>query len=273
MKNFKPMWELKQQAEPGVLDLYIYGDVEEETYVDDGLFGHYEESKNSANRFAEELSQHPDVTQINIYINSRGGEVPEGVAIYNQLRRHPAHKTVYVDFWACSVASVIAMAGDEVIMYRTSVMFLHEMSWGAWGPSAVLRKAADDLDTLNAVGRSAYLQKAGDKLTEERLSELLAAETWLTAEECIELGLADRLADQDADIHRATLALQRATQDLEQRLQVHKQLTAQLRELTADQAQPEKPEPAQPEEKAPERDPDPKPQENAILKLFTSIKI
>lgn len=273
MKKFKPMWELKQQTDPSVLDLYIYGEVEEETWVDDGWFGHWEESRNSANRFAEVLSEHPDATQINIYINSRGGEVPEGVAIYNQLRRHPAHKTVYVDFWACSVASVIAMAGDEVIMYRSSVMFLHEMSWGAWGPSRVLRKAADDLDTLNAVGRSAYLQKSGDKLTEERLSEMLAAESWLTAEECIELGLADRLADQDADLYNAAVTLQRATQNLEQRLQVHKRLTAQLRELTAQQGAEEKPEPVPPEETDAGQPQEPKPQENAILKLFTNIKI
>lgn len=273
MKNFKPMWELKQQAELGVLDLYIYGDVEAETFVDDGWWGYWKESENSANHFREVLSQYPNVTQINVYINSYGGSVFEGTAIYNQLRRHSAHKTVYVDGFACSIASVIAMAGDEVVMPRNTLMMIHNMWIAATGSAAELRKAADQLDTINAAGRAAYLEKAGDKLPEEELVTMMDAETWLTAERCVELGLADRIADQDADMSQASQVLQKANLNVQQRLDFQRSLCAQLRELTADQAQPEKPEPAQPEENAPERDPDPKPQENAILKLFTSIKI
>lgn len=105
----KSMWEIKQQSEPGTLDLYIYGDVESDGY--DWRTDEVIRSETSANAFREELAAHQNISQINIYINSYGGSVFEGTAIYNQLKRHPAHKTVYIDGFACSVASVIAMAG------------------------------------------------------------------------------------------------------------------------------------------------------------------
>ena len=102
-----------------------------------------------------------------------GGSVFEGTAIYNQLKRHPAHKTVYVDGFACSIASVIAMAGDEVVMPRNTMMMIHNMWSCVCGNAAELRKAADDLDIINDAGRQAYLSKAGDKLTEEKLAEMM----------------------------------------------------------------------------------------------------
>lgn len=229
----KRMWTLKQSAETGALDLYIYGDVESETFVDDGWFGYYAESENSANHFRQELAKYPNVTQINLYINSYGGSVFEGTAIYNQLKRHPAHKTVYVDGFACSIASVIAMAGDEVVIPQNALMMIHNMTMAAVGGAAELRKAADDLDTINAAGRAAYLAKAGEKLTEAQLVAMMDAETWLTAEECIQYGLADRLADHAADMSQAAEVMQRASLHLEQRILFHKSLAAQLRQLTA----------------------------------------
>ena len=182
----KNMWEFKQSADPAVAELYIYGDVESDST--NFWTGEVQRSETSANAFRAALEKSPELAQINIYINSYGGSVFEGTAIYNQLRRHPAHKTVYVDGFACSVASVIAMAGDEVVMPKNTLMMIHNMWMGAVGNAAELRKAADDLDTINAAGRRAYLTKAGKKLTEEKLTELMDAETWLTAEQCIALG-------------------------------------------------------------------------------------
>lgn len=234
------MWELKQQAEaPDTLDLYIYGDVEDKTWVDDGWWGYMEDSENSANHFREVLGENPQAKQINVYINSNGGSVFEGTAIYNQLKRHPAHKTVYVDGFACSIASVIAMAGDEVVMPRNALMMIHNMYMIAMGNAAELRKAAQDLDTINAAGRGAYLAKAGEKLSEKRLVEMMDAETWLTAQECIDFGLADRFAEEDADMSRAGEVLQKAGLTLQQRIQYNKTLAAQLRELTEAQKAPE----------------------------------
>lgn len=230
------MWELKQAASPGTLELYIYGDVEGDGY--DWWRDEVIRSETSANAFRDALAAHPNVTQIDLYINSYGGSVFEGTAIYNQLRRHPAHKTVYVDGFACSIASVIAMAGDEVVMPRNTLMMIHNMWMGAVGNAAELRKAADDLDVINAAGRQAYLEKAGEKLDEAALTNMMDAETWLTAEQCIQYGLADRFSDTYADMSEAAKILQKDALNLEQRLTIQKSLAAQLRQLTAPTAPP-----------------------------------
>lgn len=246
----KQMWEIKQKTQ-GTLDLYIYGDVKADGY--DWWREEVIRSETSANTLRDELASHPEVSQINIYINSQGGSVIEGTAIYNQLKRHPAHKTVYVDGFACSIASVIAMAGDEVVMPRNTMMMLHNMWMVVQGNAAELRKAADDLDKMNEAGRAAYLQKAGDKLTPEMIAQMEDDETWLTAQECMEYGLADRYAEQDADLSNAAEVLQKANLDLEQRIRVQKSLAAQLRSLTNP-----------PQEKKPV----PEQKTNPILKLF-----
>lgn len=245
----KRMWEIRQAAERGVIDLYLYGDVEGEGY--DWWTDEIIESETSAEAFREELARYPDAAQINLYINSMGGSVFEGTAIYNQLRRHPAHKTVYVDGFACSVASVIAMAGDEIIMPRNTMMMIHNAWMAAVGNAAELRKAADDLETINAAGRQAYLSKAGEKLDEGTLAAMMDAETWLTAEECIRYGLADRFAEEDADLSRSAAMLKKANLSMEQRITVQKSLAAQLREL----AEPPKPPNAEPEPQKTEPEP------------------
>ena len=223
-------WTLRQDASrDGVLQLYIYGDVEGDWY--DWWTGQTIESETSAEHFRQELGKYPDAREIEIFINSYGGEVFEGTAIYNQLRRHPAHKTVRIDGFACSIASVIAMAGDEVIMPRNTLMMIHNMWMGAVGNAAQLRKAADDLDVINAAGRQAYLQKAGDKLDEAELIAMMDAETWLTAEDCIRLGLADKFADEDADLSAAGAILQRVNDGLERQVERNRAIAARLREV------------------------------------------
>ena len=223
-------WTLRQDASrDGVLQLYIYGDVEGDWY--DWWTGQTVESETSADHFREELGKYPDAREIEIFINSYGGEVFEGTAIYNQLRRHPAHKTVRIDGFACSIASVIAMAGDEVIMPRNTLMMIHNMWMGAVGNAAQLRKAADDLDVINAAGRQAYLEKAGDKLDEQELIAMMDAETWLTAEDCIRLGLADKFADEDADLSAAGAILQRVNDGLERQVERNRAIAARLREV------------------------------------------
>lgn len=246
----KKMWELKQSASLDAIDLYIYGEVES-----DGVgfwYGDIIESETSAKYFKNELAKYPNAAQINIYINSQGGSVFEGTAIYNQLKRHPAHKTVYIDGFACSVASVIAMAGDEVIMPKNTMMMIHKMAWGVFGNSKELRKGADDLDVINDTGRKAYLMKAGEKLSEEKLIEMMEVETWLSAEQCIEYGLADKYAEKDADMEKAKQMLQKANMNIEQRINIQKSLAAQLRELTETPQKPGKQEEKieKPEEKA-----------------------
>ena len=249
------MWELRQAADPDTLELYIYGDVEGDGY--DWWRDELLRRETSAHAFREALAAHPDAKQIDLYINSYGGSVFEGTAIYNQLRRHGAHKTVHVDGFACSIASVIAMAGDEVVMPRNTLMMIHNAWMGAVGNAAELRKAAADLDVINAAGRQAYLSKAGEKLDEAALTAMMDAETWLTAEECLRYGLADRYADADADMSQAAAVLQRANLTLEGRLTVQKSLAAQLRQLA--------------EPPAPTPKPEAKEEKNPVLDLFRPL--
>lgn len=242
----KRMWEIKQQTD-NAIGLYIYGDVEGDSY--DWWTDEIIESETSANHFRNELAKYPNASQIDIFINSYGGSVFEGTAIYNQLKRHPARKTVYIDGFACSIASVIAMAGDEIVMPRNALMMIHNMWMCVQGNAAELRKAADDLDTINAAGRAAYLEKAGEKLDESRLAGMMDEETWLTAEQCIEFGLADRYAEKDADMSQAGAVLQKANITLEQRVNIQKSLAAQLRQLTSNTEPPKEPTPPEQKEK------------------------
>lgn len=237
----KQLWELKQAAQAGVLELYLYGDVEGDGY--NFWSGQRQESETSATHFRDELAKYPDAREIHVYINSYGGSVFEGTAIYNQLRRHPARVTVYIDGFACSVASVVAMAGDRVIMPRNAMMMIHNAFLYAVGNAEELRKAADDLDIISRGNRQAYLQKAGEKLSEETLIAMMDAETWLTAEDCIRLGLADEYAEKEADMEQASAVLEQAKLNVEQRIRLQKTLAAQLRELSAPPASPASPAP------------------------------
>ena len=226
----KPMWEIKQAATENTVDLYIYGDVEGDSR--NWWNNTVVESETSASHFRNELAKYAGTTNINIYINSYGGSVFEGTAIYNQLRRHPAHKTVYIDGFACSIASVIAMAGDEVVMPKNTMMMIHDMWMEICGNARELRKAADDLEQINAVGREAYLQKSAGKLEKESLIQMMTEEKWLTAEECIKYGLADRYAEEDADMSAATEMLQKANLAISQRIKIQESMAAQLKQLT-----------------------------------------
>lgn len=195
-------FEIKMKADiPQTLELYIYSDIEGDS--ENWWTGETIKSETSAEYFHDVLAQAGDVSQINVYINSAGGSVMEGLAIYNQLKRHKAHKTVYIDGFACSIASVIAMAGDEVIMPPSSMMYIHEPMGYVYGYAADLRKEADSLDKIKLSVMQAYLIKAGGKLSADKLIEMMAQADYYSAEECLALGLADRLSDTDIDINKA----------------------------------------------------------------------
>ena len=148
----------------------------------------------SAASFAQDLKDcGNNIKQINLHIHSPGGDVFDGIAIYNLLKNHPANVTVYIDGLAASMASVIAMAGNEVIMPENAMMMIHK-PWGIQGGDAEdMRKYADLLDKVENTLIPAYANKTG-KTTEE-LAEMLSAETWLNGKECVEQGFADKLAE------------------------------------------------------------------------------
>lgn len=193
MKNLQKKFEIKQIGDMRMLELYFYGEIQKDYF--DWWTGKLVESKTSSEYVKKALEDAGPVEQINIYINSIGGSVSEGIAIYNMLKRNPANKTVYIDAFAYSVASVIAMAGDKVVMPSNTTMMIHNASWGVYGNSAQLRKAADDLDAINEASCNTYLVKADKKLTKEKLTEMLNAETFLTAEQAFSFGLCDEIID------------------------------------------------------------------------------
>lgn len=193
-EKIKPKMGIRQlQEDNSILEMYLYGDIGP-GYYDWWTDTYHEE--NSAEMVKNKLNEFNQVKEINVYINSYGGDVFEGTAIANQLRRSKAKVNVFVDGFACSVASVIAMAGDKVYMPKNAVMMLHNMWTVVSGNANELRKIADDLDILMEANKTIYLEKAGDKITEDELSEMIDDETWLTAEQCLAYGFCDEVTSQ-----------------------------------------------------------------------------
>ncbi len=147
----------------------------------------------TAKQFARDLKDLGKITQLNARIHSPGGDVFEGMAIYNILKNYPAHKVAHIDGLAASMASVIAMAFDEVVMPENAMMMVHKPWGGTMGDADDMRKYADLLDKVEGNLVGAYRDKTG--MTDEQLHALLAEETWLTGREAVEKGFADTLTE------------------------------------------------------------------------------
>lgn len=135
-----------------------------------------------------------DADVIHVHINSGGGDVFEGIAIGNILKQHPAKVVVHVDGFAASAASIIAMAGDEIIMPSNTMLMIHRASTYAFGNAVVLGKIAADLTKIDESLTASY--KSRFKGTDDELDQLIDDETWFTAEEAVALGLADTITDE-----------------------------------------------------------------------------
>lgn len=162
--------------------LNIYGDIT--SYP-------WKEGDVSSVDLSKQLAEIGDVSEIDVYINSYGGEVAEGLAIYNALKRHKAKVKTHCDGFACSIASVIFMAGDERIMNDSSLLMIHNAWTFAEGNAAELRKQADDLEKITQASVTAYM--AHSDLTEAEIKALMDAETWILPEEAIEYGFATKI--------------------------------------------------------------------------------
>jgi ATP-dependent Clp protease protease subunit len=149
----------------------------------------------SAVNLSKQLEALGDVNEIQVFINSYGGEVAEGLAIYNALRRHKAKITTYCDGFACSIASVIFMAGDERVMNEASLLMIHNAWTWASGNAAELRKQADDLEKITQASVEAY--KAHSSLKEDEIKALMDAETWILPEEALEYGFATSISKSE----------------------------------------------------------------------------
>ncbi|NUW45551.1 head maturation protease, ClpP-related [Nonomuraea rhodomycinica] len=155
----------------------------------------------SAADFIQELKQ-VTASEITLRLNSPGGDVFDGVAIMNTLRAHPAKVTAHVVSLAASIASVIAMGADRVVMQPHSQMMIHDASGLCVGDASDMRSMADMLDRQSDNIAAVYAARAGGTVAEWR--ERMAAETWFTAEEAVAAGLADEVAARREDEPSAT---------------------------------------------------------------------
>ena len=192
----KPFNFCFQQAGNNVHKLYIYDDVTAYGTFDWTTWT-FKDSETSAKYFREQLAAIPDTDTIELHINSNGGSVKEGVAIYSQLKQAACKKVGYVDGVAYSVAFLILQACDERVMGLGTSALVHNMWMSVDGNSKELRKAADDLDVLMESNRKIFLERSN--LEEQQLIEMMEAETFLTPDKCLEYGLIDRIDSYQAD--------------------------------------------------------------------------
>lgn len=157
---------------------YIYDDI--------GMYGI------KAKDFIEEVNT-VKANKLNVFINSYGGEIDEGVSIYNFLNRFNGEVTIRVDGMAASIASIIAMAGDKVIMPKASLMFIHNPWTMTAGDAATLQKEAQDLEKRKAALMAIYAEKTG--LPSEVISQMMDEETLLSAEEAVAMKFADAMEE------------------------------------------------------------------------------
>lgn len=173
MKNDKFLKVLNKTE--NTVDLLFYGDIVSsacEFYPDD-----------KCPKDVADFLKDANGRDLNVYINSGGGNVFAGYAIYNQLKRYSGKVNVYVDGLAGSIASVIAFAGDTLTMPKNTFLMIHKPYCGIIGNSDELRKVADNLDRLETSLLGIYEEHLNDNVDIETIKQMVSAETWLSAED------------------------------------------------------------------------------------------
>lgn len=167
--------------------LYIFGSIS--SYP-------WREKDKDAYGIVKELSE-LDVDEIDVHINSTGGAVAEGLAIYNVLKNSGMKVTTYCDGFACSAASVVFMAGDERIMNEASLLLIHNAWTYVQGNAMEFRKQADDLDKITQASVKSYMRHVS--ISEEELKKMMDEETWISAEDAKTMGFATKVLEEKTD--------------------------------------------------------------------------
>lgn len=196
----KTKYRFEQLANGSVHKLYVYDDVRAQGEFDWDSWN-YKESETSAKYFRDQLDMIPNGDTIELHVNSAGGEVGEGVAIYNLLRQkaEAGCKLIgYVDGMAYSVAMDIIMACDEIRMGLGTSMFLHNPWTRAQGNADQLRSIAEQLDALTDASVQLYMSRSKN-LAEEELRQMMKKETMLAPDTCLLYGFCDSVGEQKVD--------------------------------------------------------------------------
>jgi len=172
-------------------EIVIYGGIGQDYYGDGSMI--------SAKVFSEELKKiDPSVKEISVRINSPGGDVFDGIAIYNRLIQHPAKITVYIDGLAASIASIIALAGTEIVMGEGALYMVHLPWTFAMGNRTELDNTVNRLLDVEEQMISIYKKKT--KMDRAEIKAMLESETWMSAEESIAFGFVDSKAKESMPI-------------------------------------------------------------------------
>lgn len=175
----KRFWDFRAAAnENAAPELILYGDIASETWWGDEV---------TPLQFTEELNALGNVPEIVVRINSGGGDVFAGIGIYNILKRHTGHKKGIVDGIAASIASVIMMACDEVVVASGAQVMVHKPLTAAWGNADDFAKVIEQLDKCQQSITDIYMEKAREGVTEEEIAEKINRETWMSGAEAAEL--------------------------------------------------------------------------------------
>lgn len=150
------------------------------------LYGPLDYWDNLGTKFVDDINKLEGVEAIHVHINSPGGNMGDGVAIYNVLKQHEAHVKVIIDAFAASAASIVAMAGDEIVMPANTLMMIHEPETYADGRRADMLKAAEVLEKHLNQAVTIYVERTG--LPDDEIRNMLTEETWFTAEEALAKG-------------------------------------------------------------------------------------
>lgn len=181
MKHYYAIQQLERTA-----DIYIFGDITPVEWFDGDV---------SAYGLVQQIKE-LDADEIRVHIDSYGGSVSEGWAIYSALRQHPAKITSYGDGFVASAALYPFLAGDLRIASTLSAYYFHPVSIAAAGYAKDLRAAADEADLMTGIGINAFVERTG--LTAEEVQAMMEAETWLTPAQALDCGLATSIAADSA---------------------------------------------------------------------------
>lgn len=183
-----------QKVDENNTELFIYGEIRKKD-IWDVFFGD-DDARTGAFEFKDALAQ-VDTPNLTVRINSMGGSVSEGLAIYNLLSDFKGNVTTIVDGFACSAASVVFMAGHKRIVPESGLLMIHN-AWGyAEGDSNAMKKYAEDLEKITQPSVNIYVSKTG--LSEEKVKEMMDKETWITSAEALKLNFATAIEKDDAN--------------------------------------------------------------------------
>lgn len=190
-----PYFSLVRHPEEHSADIYIFGNIAQNRGGLAGLF--QSNSDQSSYDLANQVESIPEDWALTVHVNSNGGELKEGLGIYNVLKSRDNVTTICEGF-AASAGSLVFCAGKTRIMQPASLLFIHQASMDASGNADDFQKASDDLRVVTAAAVAAY-RECGVNVEDDALSAMLKAETWITPEDAVAMGFATEIADVEQD--------------------------------------------------------------------------